>query len=261
MLENPVLEAYREHRRTIGTFLDLSLPLSAEALGISGLDYFIVDTEHSPAGLAETAACVRAAESRGITALTRIKHIDRGSVMKMLDIGVKGLIVPGIRKMSEIEQLIQYGKYPPEGQRGFCPTRVCAYGYNGAMKDGIAAYAREANEKTMLIPQCETADCLAMIEEVVRVNGVDGIFVGPFDLSLDLGIPGDFDNPVFKEALARVQKACRAAGKPLFIFAPDLKTTAERFGQGFDSVTYSSDLNMIVDGFKAALAAIKGDSI
>jgi len=256
-MKNAVREKFLNKEQTIGTFLDFGSGEVAEALGLAGFDYFIVDTEHSPFDLPETIACVKSAEVRGIVPFARIKHIDRGNVLKMLDIGVKGLIVPGIRKKEEIEKLIEFGKYTPLGNRGFCPTRCSGWGYDDSMADGILAYTQRCNQDTMLLPQCETVDCLNMIEDVVAVKGIDGIFIGPFDLSLDMGIPAQFDDPRFKAALDRILNACKKAGKPCFVFAPNLPTAKKRLEQGFDSVTYSADLNQLIDTFSRDLSELR----
>ncbi len=256
-MSNPVMKKFFSNKRTIGTFLNYGSPAVAETLGIAGLDYFIVDTEHSPFGLNETLQCVRSAQIYGITPFARIPGIDRENVLKMLDIGVQGLIVPGIRHMEEIDLLIEFGKYTPIGKRGFCPTRCCDYGYGAVFSNGIQSYTAECNQQTMLIPQCETVECLDMIEDIVQKEGVDGIFIGPFDLSLDMGIPAQFEDIRFRNAIERVLHACKAAHKWSCIFAPDRNTAQSRLVQGFDSVTYTADLNRLVDAFKTDVEILK----
>ncbi|MDR2663238.1 MAG: hypothetical protein LBC31_09605 [Treponema sp.] len=253
---NPVKEQYLSAKPTLGTFLNLGSAAAAECAGIAGFDYLIVDIEHSPFGLAEVTGIIRAAELTGIAPFVRIPHISRGGVLKFLDAGARGLIVPGIKTPGEVEQLVEFGKYPPLGNRGFCPTRVCRYGFNGALADGIGAYMEKANDGVMLIPQCETVECLERIEDILGLAGVDGIFIGPFDLSISLGVPGQFDNPAMEAAVDRVLAAAKAAGKPAFIFAPTPEAARLRFDQGFASVTYSADLNMMLETMKAARAAI-----
>lgn len=256
-MKNKLKEMYQNGQQSIGTFLQLNASLSAEAVGIAGLDYFILDTEHSPADLELAVECIKGAEIHNITPLVRIKHIDRGNVLKMLDAGAKGLIIPGVKSVEEVKELIRYGKYTPLGERGFCPTRCCDYGYNDAMPDGIKAYTEMCNQETMIIPQCETPGCLEHIEEIVALEGVDGIFVGPFDLSLSLGKPAMFDDPEVKAAFDKVLSACKNAKKPVFIFAPNAAAAKLRLEQGYDSITYSADLNIVIDSYKAFLSSIR----
>ena len=104
------------------------------------------------------------------------------------------------------------------------------------------------NGQTLVIPQCETAEALAEIETIVSMEGVDGIFIGPFDLSISMGMPGDFENPKFCAALERIRSACRAANKPCLIFAGDGAQSAARFAQGYDGVAMSIDAALIIRG-------------
>lgn len=246
-MKNRLRENFRSGRPSIGTFLQLGSPEAAECAGIAGFDFFIIDTEHSPYDLPQITAFCRAAESRGVTPLARISQITRGAVLKALDVGAKGLIVPGIQTVEEIRLLIGYSKYPPFGNRGFCPTRCCSWGYDDAMAHGIGAYLEQCNRDTMLIPQCETIGCLEHLEEIVLLDGVDGIFIGPFDLSVALGRPGQFEDAAVKQAFAHILSVCKKAGKPVYIFAPTTEAGKLRLAQGYDGVCCSADLNFMMD--------------
>jgi 4-hydroxy-2-oxoheptanedioate aldolase len=257
-LKNSVKEKYKSGKQSIGTFLNMGSAIAAECAGIAGLDYFIVDTEHSPFGLREVTAMIQASEIRHITPFVRIKHITRGAILKALDVGAQGLVIPGIKKKEEVSRIIEFGKYPPLGNRGFCPTRCCGYGYTGELLNGIDGYMETINSEIMLIPQCETRECLEQVEDIIALDGVDGIFIGPFDLSISLGAPGNFDDPKMKNAVDRVLKACKAADKPALIFATSLESAKMRLEQGFDSVTYNADLNILLERFKEIAKELRG---
>lgn len=258
-MQNRLRENYVRGLPSIGTFLQMGSPEAAECAGLAGFDFLIVDTEHSPYDLPEITACCRAAEARGITPLVRISQITRGTVLKALDAGAKGLIVPGIQTVEEVRQLIAYGKYLPIGNRGFCPTRCCGWGYDGSMNQGIGAYLEQCNQDVMLIPQCETVGCLEHLEEIVGLEGVDGIFIGPFDLSVALGKPGQFEDEEVKQAFARILSVCRKAGKPVYIFAPAIAAGKLRLAQGFDGVCCSADLNFMMDAMLYASRELHGE--
>ena len=113
-----------------------------------------------------------------------------------------------------------------------------------------------SNRETLLIPQCETAECLEHIEEIVRIDGIDGVFVGPFDLSTALGKPAQFDDPLIKGAIARVQRACKEAGKFSFLFAGTVARARDGFSQGFDSVTIGTDATVLTDAYRALVAQV-----
>lgn len=259
-MKNRLRETYAQGVPCIGTFLQMGGSEAAECAGLAGFDFFIVDTEHSPYDLPQITACCCAAEARGITPLARISQITRGTVLKALDAGAKGLIVPGIQTVEEVRQLIEYGKYPPIGNRGFCPTRCCGWGYDGSMAQGIRVYLEQCNQDTMLIPQCETVGCLEHLEEIVALEGVDGIFIGPFDLSVALGKPGQFEDEEVKQAFARVLTVCRRAGKPVYIFAPNTAAGQLRLAQGFDGVCCSADLNFMADAMLDAVHKLRDTS-
>ena len=174
-----------------------------------------------------------------------------------LDVGAEGIIIPGLKTREEAEKIVEYGKYTPLGSRGFCPTRVCEFGYGDAFANGILEYTRKTNEETMLIPQCETLECLADIENIVSVEGISGIFIGPFDLSLAMGIPAQFDRPEFKEAIMKVLTVCHEKNKPVFIFAPNKETARLRLEQGFDSVTVNGDLNVMTEAYMEIVKSIR----
>ena len=113
-----------------------------------------------------------------------------------------------------------------------------------------------SNRETLLIPQCETAECLEHIEEIVRIDGIDGVFVGPFDLSTALGKPAQFDDPEIKAAIARVQRACKEAGKFSFLFAGTVARARDGFSQGFDSVTIGTDATVLTDAYRALVSQV-----
>lgn len=252
-MKNAVKEKMARGGQTIGTFLDSGSAMAAECMGLAGLDYLIVDTEHSPFGLAEVTECCRAAQLRGIAPFVRVGEVSRTAVMKALDVGAAGLIVPGIQTVDEVKKLVEYGKYTPLGSRGFCPTRCCAFGYGGSFAGGIGAYTEECNREALLIPQCETLGCLAHLEEIVALPGVDGIFVGPYDLSVALQKPGQFEDETFTAALSHILAVCKKNAVPVWIFAPTLKAAALRLAQGYDSVCFGVDLSVLTDAYAAAL--------
>lgn len=248
-MENTVLQKFQKGLPSLGTFTAIGNPLAVESLRYTGLDYVIVDTEHSPAGIESAAAQIAAAQGAGLTALARANEISRTAVLRLLDVGAQGVVVPCVETVDEVRQLIQYAKFTPLGNRGFCPTRDGGWGY-AAHAASIPAYMETCNREALLLPQCETVGCLEHIDEIVALEGVDGIFVGPFDLSIALGYPGEFDAPAVREAIARVQAACRRHGKLSMIFTGNAAASRQRFAEGFDSVTLSMDTLLYVEMYK-----------
>ena len=131
------------------------------------------------------------------------------------------------------------------------------WGYDEVHQQGVEAYFAHANRETLLIPQCETAGCLEHIEEITALDGVDGIFVGPFDLSIALGKPMAFDCPEMKAAMQRILDACHKNGKIAFIFCGDAATARARAAEGYDSVTTALDALMLTDAYRSLVRDIR----
>lgn len=255
-MHNILKEKLAQGKQPLGTFVGTASPAVVECLGCAGLDFVILDNEHSPVEAETTAAMVRAAELRNVTPLARVREISRPAILKLLDVGVQGLIVPDVRGTEDVRRVVDYAKYAPVGRRGFCPSRKDGWGTDPQC--GVLDTMAHFNQETLVIPQCETAEALSDIETIAAMDGVDGIFIGPFDLSISMGMPGDFENPQFRAALARILSACRAAGKPCLIFAGDGAGAAVRFAQGYDAVAMGLDATLLITGVKAQIAAGRG---
>lgn len=248
-MKNRMLEKMKRGEQTVGTFLSTGNAAFAECIGYAGLDYYVIDTEHGPMGVETAVELIKSAELHGTTSLVRARDSSRTSILKLLDIGAQGVVIPNIRSIQEVRDIVSYGKYYPVGRRGIATARACGYGYSESMSS-LCDYLTEANESTMLLPQCETLECLERIEEITAIDGVDGIFVGPFDLSMAMGKLGQFDDPEFNASLSRILKACKDNGKYCFIFSTTKENTKKFFTQGFDSVTVSIDTNVFTDAYK-----------
>ena len=246
-MKNLLREKIMNGEKTIGTFFEAGNANVAEALALTAVDYMLIDTEHGPFDVESVMPMLRAAELHDTTALVRVKDSNRNSVLKMLDIGAGGLIIPQVHSIEEIRKLVEYAKYYPLGQRGVAFARGA-----GDIND----YFATCNRETLLVPQCETMGCLENIEEIAKVDGVDGIFVGPYDLSVAMGIPTQFDKPEFKAAMERIVKAVRAAGKFTIIYCANSEVANARLSQGFDSVTVGQDINYYIDAINAMVKEI-----
>lgn len=254
---NEILKKMRAGEKPVGVFIEMGSITAAECIGRTGFDYLIIDNEHGTYEGESTLDAVRGANLGGITPFVRVREISRSAIMKPLDIGAKGLIVPYVERVEDVRNLIKWSKFSPLGGRGFCPTRKdgwgCDYPSSEPMEKGMEYW----NEETLLIPQCETAGCLSHIEEIVSMKGVDGIFIGPYDLSIGMGIGGQFDNPDFIAALERIKKACHNAGKFVMIFSMKPDAAHGYFEQGYDSVTTGIDVNYYIESLKEAAKKAK----
>ena len=237
----------------IGTFSHLGSETAIEALGYSGLDFVIIDGEHGTVGAETVQKLVRAAKLHTMTPFVRVRDCSRGSVLSMLEAGALGLVVPQINTVEEVRKLIQDSRYYPEGSRGVFIGINGGYGFEDFAQKGLQSYFDVCNRETMIFPQCETAGCLEHIEEIAAIDGVDGIFIGPYDLSVALGKPGQFADGKFTAAVERIKAAAKAAGKIVFTYTTDPNAIKEYFARGFDAVALN------VDG--ALLISLVGDVV
>lgn len=153
-MENTVLEKFHQGRQSLGTFSAIGSPLAVESLRYTGLDYVIVDTEHSPAGIESAAAQIAAAQGAGLTALARANEISRTAVLRLLDVGAQGVVVPCVETVEEVRELVRYAKFAPLGNRGFCPTRTAA-GATPPMRSPFPAIWRPATGRRCCCPSAK----------------------------------------------------------------------------------------------------------
>ena len=254
-MKNGLKEKLLNDKKPIGMFVGSGSATVVECLVRTGLDFVVIDNEHSPMEAETSMALIRAAESGGLCPLARVREISRPAVLKLLDVGAQGLIVPNVQSVDDVKKLISYAKYAPVGDRGFCPTRKDGWGFDTA--ETVWSLMARINAETLLIPQCETVGALNAIEDIVALDGVDGIFVGPFDLSISMGLPGQFDHPDFTAAVDRIIKACHDAGKFCLFFGGTPEAVTAGFLRGFDGMAYSIDTVALIKAVKTDVDAIR----
>jgi 2-keto-3-deoxy-L-rhamnonate aldolase RhmA len=247
-------------KKTIGTFFEMGGCGAMECLTRTGLDYVIIDTEHGCFSEESVLEYIRSAEIGNLIPYVRIGDVRRPYVLRMLDIGARGLIVPNISSVGQVRELISYAKFAPIGKRGYCPNRTSGWGEDAWSKN-IDQYMDECNKRSLIIPQCETQEALEHIEEIVALDGVDGIFVGPFDLSIAMGIPLQFNSPVLIAAIDRILEACNKYHKQSMIFSGTPADAQKWLEKGFDSVTCGLDTSIFINSYKRLVDACKDKNI
>jgi 4-hydroxy-2-oxoheptanedioate aldolase len=243
-MKNNMKERIENGQKTVGSFFESGSTSIAECMALGELDYIIIDAEHGPFEAESVMEFVCACQRRNMTPFVRVKDSSRAAILKMLDVGAMGLIIPNVKSVEEVRRIVSYSKYFPLGNRGVAFGRGSGFGF--AEPKSLEEYFVDANENTLIIPQCETKECLEQVEQVIAVDGIAGLFVGPYDLSSSLGKPGQFDDPEIKQAIARIVKACHDAGKFAMIYADNGASANMRFSQGFDSVTINMDTILFI---------------
>ena len=242
----------RAGKKLCGAWAHLGSNLSAEILAKAGYDVIIPDMEHAPYSLPALVSVLQAVESSGCFTMVRAPFYKQKSIKLFLVCGADGIHIPYVNTRQEAEYAVRACKYPPQGVRGVATSqRATCYGMEKM------AYLTRAYRDVGVMLAIETPEAVANIDDIASVEGVDGIFIGPFDLSISMGMPGDFENPQFKAALERILAACHAAGKPCLIFTGDGAASAARFAQGYDGVAMSLDTMLLISGVRAQIAAAK----
>ena len=180
-----------------------------ETVGLLGFDLFILDTEHGTGGPREAEGFVRACELVGMAPLVRPRGLDPKLILQYLDAGMQGIMLPGVRSAEEVRELVRAVKYPPEGLRGIAPVRANRWLLAG---ESQAAWVARANAGTLVLPQIETVEALERLPEIVKVSGVDGLIIGPRDLSMAMGHPDGPGHPDVEEAVDRITREALGAG-------------------------------------------------
>jgi len=256
-MNNAVLTKATKGKKTLGAFVNINSPASVEILALAGLDYVIIDTEHGHYDIEKATELIITSEARGITPFARVRATERPAILKLLDAGAKGLLIPYIKTVAEAKQIVSWGKYRPIGDRGYGFTRASSYGHGADAAGGIAELFAAMNANTLLIPQCETVECLENIEDILAVPGIDGIFIGPFDLSISLGIAGQFNHEIMLAAYAKILKVAKDAGKLCYILATTPEDSKTKLAQGFDGVV-SSDVGFLKNGAAEYVQGVRG---
>lgn len=254
-MQKEFIDRLNQGEQVIGMFAGLGSVTAVECIGLGGMDFVVVDTEHGPGDVESTLPAVIAAERRGLAPIVRVKDPSRPSVLKMLDIGAAGVIVPFIQHIEEVQRLVEYAKFAPRGMRGYGITRANDYG-SPEFAD-VDAYFEDSNQHTLLLPQCETAGCLQDIEAIAETDGVDGIFVGPYDLSVALKIPGQMEADALHSAINRILRACKNADKHAFIFAGTTAAAKRYMAMGYDAVTIGVDASVLADAVRGIVKTVK----
>lgn len=238
-------EQFVAGQKPLGTFLNQFGGAAIEIIASAGFDYLIIDAEHGLYDVNTIADLLRTADSAGIHALVRIPEPTREWILRALDAGAAGLVVPNIRTIDEVQTLLRYAKYPPAGERGYAPVRAARYGTAGTAD----AIQKEANANTLLFPQCETKEALTIIDEILQLDGIDGVFVGPYDLSSAMGIIGQFSHPDLISAIDTIRERCEASRKFSLIFAPDATGAQAYYEKGYESVAVGLDYGVLLEGY------------
>ncbi|EXJ80156.1 2,4-dihydroxyhept-2-ene-1,7-dioic acid aldolase [Capronia coronata CBS 617.96] len=230
----------------------------SKAIAQAGYDWVLIDCEHGNIADNEMHHSVHAVAGCGASPIVRLPAMDSWMIKRALDAGAHGVLLPLLRTADDARSIVQACKFPPQGRRGFgSPFSMGAFHPRGDLS-GLA-YLENANDHILTIVQIETQEALANVDEIAKVDGIDVLFVGPFDLGNNIGHPirGEFA-PELKEAILKVQAAARNAGKKTGIYCTDGKMAREYADAGFQMISVVNDMTVLPTGMANALSIAKG---
>lgn len=206
----------------IGAQLRFGSPAIAELFGCAGFDYVVIDGEHAPQTPTGIFSQIQGLASTAATAIIRVPRNDPDLFRAYLDMGAGGILAPFVRTPEEVEAGARACRYPPAGTRGYGPDRASRYGFDDD-------YFDKADDQILYTVIIETVEAVDAIDEILSVDGVDSCIIGPFDLSISLGVPRQFEHPRFTQAVEKVFEASRKAGKPAGTDVDAIPCTADTF--------------------------------
>jgi len=226
---------------TVGSWISLGHPAIAEIMAAAGFDWLVVDLEHSVIDMRDAEELIRTIDLKGCVPLARMTSNDCNQIKRVMDAGAHGVIVPMVNSAEEARQVVAAVRYPPFGVRGVGLAR--AQGYGNAFQD----YKKWLEKEYIVVVQIEHINAVEAIDEILMVEGVDAFIVGPYDLTGSMGIPGEFDDPRFEQAMTRVLKAGREHGIPggIHVVEPDIQQLKGRIDEGYRFLAYSVDIRML----------------
>jgi 2-dehydro-3-deoxyglucarate aldolase/4-hydroxy-2-oxoheptanedioate aldolase len=247
-------EMTRSKELKVGNFIvEFATPGIGHILKAAGLDFAFFDMEHSGFSFETLKSAVRYFEAAGVPVIVRVPALENDMLARACDMGAEGLLAPMISTAAQAQAMVDSVKYFPDGKRGV-GLQMAHDNYRAApVAEALAA----ANARTTVICLIETAEGAENVDAIAAVKGVDALWVGHFDLSVSLGIPGEFSHPKFAAAMDRIMAAAQKHGKSLGRLVPGTDQGIAFYKQGFDFICYSGDIWVLRDGLAAAARTIR----
>jgi len=244
--KNYLLDKLNSGQSVLGTWVMMPSALTVDVIASTGIDFVIIDREHGPISFETAQEMAMACESRGVSPIMRVGDIERSFIQNALDVGMHGIQVPNVDTKQNAIDVVKFSKYPPVGDRGFSPfTRAGDYSLRNATK-----LTQKANSNTAVILNIEGKDAVNNFDEILEVEHADIYFVGLFDLSKALGIPGDVSNPIVIDALAGIIEKANKAGKFVGTIATTKEKMVEFLEMGVKYMVYLVDCEILRAGYE-----------
>jgi 2-dehydro-3-deoxyglucarate aldolase/4-hydroxy-2-oxoheptanedioate aldolase len=255
MRTNPVKETLAAGGTCLGTMVfEFSTPGIGRIMANAGADFAVFDMEHTGWSIETIRMLMATTRGADLVPVVRVPATEYHLLTRPLDAGAMGLMVPMVESEDQARRIVQAGKYPPVGRRG------AAFGlaHDDYAQADIVATMEHANAHTLLIAQIETSAGVEAAGEIAAVDGIDVLWIGQFDLTVSLGIPGEFDHPAYLEAVERILEAAREHGKAAGMMVSAPQEAAVLLDQGFRAIAWSGDLWIYGQALRTGLDTIRG---
>jgi 4-hydroxy-2-oxoheptanedioate aldolase len=254
MIANKLKQLWAEGKPTINGWCSIGNAFTAEIMAAQGYDSITVDLQHGALDYSSLLPMLQAMRASGVTPMARVPWLEPGIIMKALDAGAYGIVCPMISGAAEAAEFVSYMRYPPLGQRSFGPTR--------ATFAAGADYGARANDEMLAFAMIETRQGMENLDEIAATPGLDGLYVGPADLTLGLApgrlAPGfDREEPEMVSALKQIVAACKANGIRAAVHCGTPEYAARAIGWGFDMTTVSGDSRLLAAAAGASVAKFR----
>jgi 2-keto-3-deoxy-L-rhamnonate aldolase RhmA len=254
MIRNRVKEKLAAGGVSLGTFVfEFATTGIARIAAVAGAEFAVFDMEHTGWSIETIRMLIATSRSTDLVPLVRVPATEYHFIARVLDAGAMGIMVPMVETGEQARRIVQCAKYPPVGRRG-AAFGVAHDDYSGG---DIVEKIESANRQTLLIAQIETAEGVRNVEEIAATSGIDVLWIGHFDLTNSLGIPGQFTHPQFQQSVAKVVAACRHHGKTPGFMASDVAGGKDLLDQGFRMLAYGGDLWVYQAALREGIDALR----
>lgn len=247
-MENKVKKLLKSGKPTAGAWLQLTSTFSAEIMARAGFDWLIVDMEHAPGDFMNLAAQLQAMACSDVVPFVRAPGNDAVTIKRILDTGVLGMLIPYVNNAEEAREAVASCKYPPEGVRGLAGSPRAAYFGQNSME-----YLENANSEILVVTAAETGEAVNNLDEILAVEGLDGIFIGPMDLATSMGYFGNPGHPEVQAAIKIIEEKTLASGKFLGTVAGTWEQAQVKYEKGYQMLMLMSD--------SVSLASLAGKTV
>ncbi len=244
---------FKAGKALYGPFASLCSCDAVEIFGLAGFDFVIIDCEHGASDPLFAQSMLRAADAQRLPSIVRVPNALPSTILKFLDVGAPGIMVPLVHTPELAKQAAEAARYFPKGKRGYAGMRSANYGFLS-----VAEHVAKTNSEVFVMVQAESAESVKNIDAIAATEGVDSVFVGTYDLSQSLGIPGQVNDPKMVKAIETLVKGIRGAGKVAGIYAGTIENAKRYVDLGFQFIAYSGDTGLLANAARDAVKGLKG---